>query len=607
MATQIIHNQPNTASPSDEVAIDTPAPLAWLTLEVLLYGIIFVAAVTLRFWRLGEYPLNNVEAQHALAGLALYLGQPIEAGSASPLLVTLNALSFLLFGHSDATARLGPALLGSSLVLLPLLLRRQLGQKISLLAAMLLAISPTAIFLSRTLNGEIATAAGAMLLLAGGFNWPAEGRTRWLYAIAGGLALLLTSGPMAFSVLIIFAVILLARWKSFRELWSQRWTQAETDETGASPKTAMQRAAIFFAVALLLLATAGTLNLSGFGETTALLTNWLSRFSFAPRPDAGFNAVFLLTITEPFLLAAGVVGLAYAFLSRDLLRQSIAIWFLGTVLLDLLMSGRPTGAVMLALLPLALLAGLALAHLWESLAEQGNWSNEGIIVAAGLVILTFGYIGLTGWVERPCGAEDTLCNYAWLQSMAALSLFVVIVVFFWFLNGAEVALRGAALTLVVVGLIATIGIGWRLNYGPLMRLAFQPLAGRPPATELVTLSDTLTRESLIRSGDNDMLDIALVDVADPALLWQLRHFKQLRPAPSLLDAAGASAIITTANELGEANLGEAYLGQDFALQADWSPVGLGPKDLLYWLIYRQLPETPGGERVVLWFNLTPRG
>lgn len=579
-------------------------PLAWLTLEVLLYGLIFALAVALRFWRLGEYPLNSVEAQHALAGLALYRGQPIEAGSGSPLLLTLNALSFLLFSDSDITARLGPALLGSGLVLLPLLLRRQLGQRTTLLATTLLAISPTAIFLSRTLNGEIATALGAMLLLAGGFNWLADGRTRWLYAIAGGLALLLTSGPLAISVLIVFAVVLLARWKAFKELWLQRWTQAEIDETTASPKTAVQQAAIFFAVALLLLATAGTLNLSGFGETTALLTNWLSRFSFAPHPDAGFNAVFLLTITEPFLLAAGVVGLAYAFLSRDLLRQSIAIWFLGAILLDLVMAGRPTGAVLLSLLPLALLAGLALAHLWESLTEQGNWSNEGIIAVAGLIILIFGYIGLTGWIERPCGAEDTLCNYAWLQSVAALSLFVVIVVFFWFLNGAEVALRGLALTLVVVGLIATISIGWRLNYGPLMWQAFQPLAGVPPATELETLGDTLTRESLIRSGDNDMLDIALVDVSDPALLWQLRHFKQLRSA---LDAAGASAIITPVNELGETNLGEAYLGQDFALQAVWSPVGLGSKDLLYWLIYRQLPLTPGGERVVLWFNLMPRG
>ncbi len=606
MATHAIGNQAGAPTPEAPTNA-TPAPLAWLTLEVLLYGLILAVAVALRFWRLGEYPLNAIEARQALGGLALYLGQPIEAGSGSPLLLTLNALSFLLFAPADATARLGPALLGSVLVLLPLLLRRQLGQKATLLTAALLAISPTAVFLSRTLNGEIATAAGAMLLLAGAFNWLETGRPRWLYAMAGGLALLLTAGPLAYSVLIVFALVILARWKIFKTLWSQRMTAAETAAAETSPKSDLQRAGLFFAAALLLLATAGTLNLSGFGETTGLLANWLSRFSFALRPDAGFNSVFLLTITEPLLLAAGVAGLAYAFLSGNLLRQSIGLWFLGATLLDLVMAGRPAGAVLLPLLPLALLAGLALAHLWESLAEQGKWSNEGVITAAGLVILTFGYIGLTGWIERPCGADDTLCNYAWLQAVAALSLFVVIVAFFWFLNGSGAALRGVALTMVAVGLMATVSIGWRLNYGPLTRLAFQPLAGVPPSAELVALRDTLTRESLVRSGDNYMLDVALLNVDDPALLWQLRQFRRLTTAASPLEAAGATAIITPAGELGDANLGEAYLGQDFALQAAWSPVGLGAKDLLYWLIYRQLPLPLAGERVVLWFSLAPRG
>ncbi|GAB4428505.1 MAG: hypothetical protein Kow0031_08750 [Anaerolineae bacterium] len=603
MATQTIHNP---AQPPDNSIAATPAPLAWLTLEVLLYGVVLVMAVALRLWRLGAYPLSAAEAQQALDGLALYLGQPVEGGG-SPLLVTLNALSFLLFNHSDTTARLGPALLGSALVLLPLLLRRQLGHRATLLAATLLAISPTALFLSRTLNAEIATAAGAMLLFAGGFNWLDNGRPRWLYAMAGGLALLLTSGPMAYSVLIVFALVVLARWPAFKSLWAGRMAPAESGDGGASPASDLRRAGLFFAAALLLLATAGTLNLGGFGETTALPGNWLSRFSLAPRADAGFNGVFLLTVTEPLLLAAGVAGLALAFLSRNLVRQSIAIWFLGAALLDLVMAGRPTGAVMLSLLPLALLAGLALAHLWESLAAEGRWSNEGIVAVAGLIILTFGYIGLTGWIERPCATDDNLCNYAWLQAVAALLLFVVIVAFFWFLNGAGAALRGAAITFVVIGLIATISIGWRLNYGPLMRLAFKPLAGTPASTELVALRDVLTRESLIRSGDNAMLDIALINVDDPALLWQLRRFKRLSAAASPLEAAGATAIITPAGELGEANLGEAYLGQDFTLNAEWSPVGLGTKDLLYWLIYRQLPLAPGGEQVVLWFSLTPRG
>ena len=599
--------EPAVPSPANDTTATTPP--AWLTLEFVLYGLIFLLAVALRFWQLGAYPLNSVEAQPALAALALYLGQPIEAQLYSPLLLTLNALSFLLFDHSDATVRIGPALLGSSLALLPLLLRRRLGPTATLTAATLLAISPTAVFLSRTLNGEIATALGAMLLLAGFFNWTATGQQGWLYTQAAGLATLLTSGPMAYSVLIIFALLVLVQWKAIKSLSKQALAQmgdTNNKEVQTLP-TGLKRAIIFFAVLLLLLATAGMLNLSGFGVTTSLFTDWISRFSLTPRADAAFSSVFLLTIYEPLLLIAGIIGATYAILSKDLLRQSLATWFFSALILDVALAGRPAGSVLLTVVPLALLAGLALGHLWDSLAAHGRWSNEGIILAAGLVIFSFGTIGLTGWLVRPCGPDDTLCHYAWLQSAAALGLFVVIVAFFWFIHGAGVALRGTALTGVVIGVIAAFSIGWRLNYGPLMHLAYQPLAGVPASTELVALADTLKSESLIRTGDEAMLDIATVNVTDPALLWQLRHFKRLSPTASLLTAPGATAIITPVNETGDTNLGEAYLGQDFALESAWSPVGLNAKDLLTWLIYRQLPTAPGGQRVILWFSLAPRG
>ena len=39
------------------------------------------------------------------------------------------------------------------------------------------------------------------------------------------------------------------------------------------------------------------------------LTDWLGRFGLQTRPEAGFNAVFLLTIYEPLLVVAGLTGL----------------------------------------------------------------------------------------------------------------------------------------------------------------------------------------------------------------------------------------------------------------------------------------------------------
>ncbi len=600
-----------SAAESPETIEETP--FAWLTIETTLYAITFMVALALRLWNLDAVPLSDVEAQQGLAALALYRGQPVGIdGAYSPLLATLGTLSFFLLNDSATAARLVTALLGSVLVLLPVTLRNQLGQKTSLLATMLLAVSPTAIFLSRTLNSEIGVALGALLMLIGFFNWAKNGQQGWLYLSVFGLAFLLTSGAMAVSVLIIFGGIIAIRRAAFKDLWNQGLEQAEShnavepsdDESAASKMpSSLRRAAVFFAVALVALATTTSFNLAGFGQTTNQLTGWLSRFGFTPRPGAGFNAIFLLTIYEPLLVFAGFVGLAYAVLSKDLLRQFFVGWFVGMLVLDLVMADRPPGAVILALVPLVFLAGLALAELWKSLQEKGAWSNEGIILAAGLVIATFGYIGLTGWLVRPCGEEDTFCRLAWLQPGAALALFLVILIFFWFISGPGATVRGAALAAVVIGIIATFSITWRLNYGPLMNLVYQPLAGIPVSTELQSLADTLSSEAVTRSGDKDMLDISTVGRLSPALQWQLRNYTNTTQFNSVVEAPATIAIITPASETTKFNLGESYIGQDFAISARWSPVGLQPKDLINWLIYREINVPPEKDEVILWLRV----
>jgi hypothetical protein len=585
-------NQPEPAAPS---AAAEAAPLAWLTLEVALYAAIFALALALRLWDVGVYPLSNAEALQALAAFSIYHGDFPAADLYSPLLASLNTLTFFLLGDSVTTARLATVMLGLALVLLPLTLRRQLGQKASLLAAGLLAISPSAVLLSRTVTGETATALGALMIVSGFFNWAEDGHRRWLYLLAGGLALLLTAGPLSFTVLIAFALPVAVKWRAFKTLWSQ------ATERAAGP--ALRNAAIFLAVALVALGTAATLNLSGLGVTTSLFSDWLGRFSFAPQADAGFNGVFLLTIYEPLLVIAGLVGLSLALLSKDLLRHSFVGWFAGVLLLDLLMAGRPAGAVLLLTVPLAFLAAIALAELWAGLAQRGARGNEGIIVGAGLVIAVFGYIGLTGWIVRPCDAGNTLCELAWLQPVASVALFLVIAAFFGYMGGFGAALRGAALTGVIIGVIATLGFGWRVSHGPLARQAFQPLAGVPVSTELAALQQTLTSESLLRTGDNATLDVGLVGDVPPAVQWLLRNFEARRQVASPLEMPEASAFITPVFDETDLNLGDAYLGQDFAVDAVWSPVGLSSKDLGYWLVYRELPVHPAGsDSVILWLR-----
>src|SRR3990170_3670262 len=122
-----------------------PAAVSWLTVERALWGGVLLLAATLRFWDLGGLPLQVGEAARALTSWRMVQGQGAGAVE-GPLLIYGNALIFLIFGASDASARVLPALAGTVMIGLPSLLREQIGRRGALLAALLLAISPTVLY-----------------------------------------------------------------------------------------------------------------------------------------------------------------------------------------------------------------------------------------------------------------------------------------------------------------------------------------------------------------------------------------------------------------------------------------------------------------------------
>lgn len=636
-----IRNEPTAVeAPAGQAEIEArPLFLPWLTWEVLWWAVIIGLALALRLWQLAGYPLSEMEAAQSLVAWQLYRGGQPEPGIYSPLLVTLNSLAFVLFGASDASARLASVLLGTALVALPLTLRRRLGRLACLLAGVLLAISPVAVFLSRTVNGDVGVAVASVMLVSGFFNWAEEGQRRWLWLLAGGLALLLAAGPMAYSVLLVFALIVLVKLPLFRALWRQGLDRAEPvpaasaalavepgedpffaadtqDEAVVKPEPAeaerpeaarpqvTRQAGIFLLVTLVLLATAGLFNLSGFSVLGNLPLDWLGRFGFSTRGDAGFNAVFLLTIYEPLLVFAGLAGLTLAILrSHEPLQFCLSLWLVGLLVLDLLMGGRSSSSAILPLVPLAFLAAQALAGLVESLRRWGTWGNEGLLLATGLVIAAFAYISLTGWLVRECAAEDRLCQLAWLQPLAALLLFVIVLVFFWLITEGGAVFRGAALVGIALGLLISVNVGTRLNYGPLENLAFHPLAGVPASPELLLLTETLASRSAWRVGDETLLETSLVGATGSALPWRLRNYANLRQVSSVTEVSETAAAIITPATTRELGRGQGYVGQDFALDAIWSPVGLPGKELVKWLIYREVNVLPLGNRAILWLKV----
>ncbi len=186
--------------------------------ETLAYGVIAVLALLSRLWMLGARTMSHDESLHVVYSWNLFAGKGFEHTPLmhGPFLFHLNALIYFLFGDSDATARLGPALFGVALVLFPILLRPWIGRMGALCASVLILLSPALLYHSRYIRHDIYAAFAALLLYYFVFRYLHDPTTRWVHLSAAGLAFLLITKEVAFMYGAIVGAFLVLLWVTDR-------------------------------------------------------------------------------------------------------------------------------------------------------------------------------------------------------------------------------------------------------------------------------------------------------------------------------------------------------------------------------------------------------
>jgi uncharacterized protein (TIGR03663 family) len=179
-------------------------------IEIILFLAIAALALVLRFWQLDARTFHGDEAVHAgfawqLADGRGYIHNPLTHG---PFQFFATALIFVLFGDSDFTARLLPALSGAALVALPLLFRGYLGRTGALVASLMLAVSPTLLYFSRFARNDIYIALFTFGLVICIWRYLAEGQRLYLYLMAPLLALSFATKEVTFIIVAILLVYL---------------------------------------------------------------------------------------------------------------------------------------------------------------------------------------------------------------------------------------------------------------------------------------------------------------------------------------------------------------------------------------------------------------
>jgi predicted membrane-bound mannosyltransferase/DNA-binding beta-propeller fold protein YncE len=237
------------------------AAIGWVARKelVAVLSIMFVAAL-LRFWDLGDMALHHDESLHTQFSWYLYHGDgfkhdPLMHG---PLLFHMGAAVYFLFGDSEMTARFVPAFFGTILVGMPYLLRRQIGMRAVIFAAVLLTFSPTLLYYSRFYRNEAWMLVWTMGMVICIWRYLDEQKKGYLWALAAIMALSFASKEVTFitvAILLVFIDIMLAI-----ELAKRRQGETITDARVAA------RAALFVPIAWLIAALWPLLGTRPFGR-----------------------------------------------------------------------------------------------------------------------------------------------------------------------------------------------------------------------------------------------------------------------------------------------------------------------------------------------------
>ena len=595
------------------------------TVEQAAYALLALLAAGLRFYQLGLRPLSESEASQALAAFRFTQGSSVVAPAGMiPALFSGNVVGFTLLGASDITARWLPVVAGLLLVLLPYGLRHRLGRGGALVASLLLAISPSAVYFSRTLDGAILVATCGLALVVGLIRYVDHRRPAPLYMAAGALGVGLCAGPGTWSLLLILAafglvLFLVARLGGRQAGWSSllvAW-QAARDEKGWGTKAGLVLAATFG-----LVATALVLYPAGMGHAADLLGAWLQSFLPELEGQPPVYPLLLLLRYEALIVVLGLVEAGRAILRRPADPQWLpfpgstfphslffVFWALAAGLIVLVSGHRPPGNVLLVVLPLALLAGQGVERAWRWVTARARWQEAALVAGIGLVLLAFFYLQVTAYSQAsPTStvmigdiALYTTSTYLLLAGVA-LVLLLALGAVVWIWRGSSLVVAGGWLTAGIVLALLGFRATWSLNVTHSSD-ARELMILHSTAPEVRTLVEETKALSLTKAGAFYTLPLTVDASTGPVVVWYLRNFGHQTVVEGLAAPPQTLAAVTLALE--NPPLGETFRGQGFPLRSRWLPWGQWGQSLIRWLLFTEGPLPLVDREVVLWVASEP--
>lgn len=534
-------------------------------------------------------PLTDAEAAPAVQ--ALRLSQGVETAlDPHPFYILSTSFLFLLYGGgTDFLARLMPALMGSALVLAPLLFDDRLKPRPSLLLAFLLAIDPGLVAISRQAASPI-FAIGFLVFAVGFFNKNKPA----LAAACAALALL--GGPSLWLGLLGIGITLAIYQLYTRPASQKSDTASQLSTSNLQPSTSQPSTFNFrpstFLLFIIAFITAGSLFLTvpdGIGAAFASVPAFIGKWLQPSNISQGMVSLSLL-VYQPLPLLLGISAIVRGWTKGIRRIILLSLWLFVSFLLVIFLPFRQMGDLAWTLLPLNALASLEFARYFNVFPEERR-------EVAGVVFLTvfiwvFAWLGFAGmnWFQ-PDTREYLLRFWMLIGALGLLVLSLVLIAAGW---SVRIARLGGIWGLAIA--LGALGLGGAFGAAGLRGLNFPELWWLPKVpVQADLLRDSINQLSELGKGNDYAGQVVIVRLDSPALEWALRsHPVQVVDA---LDPVSSPDFVITPYEMDPA-LVAAYRGQDFA----WSQTPLWkaavPNMWLRWITLRDMPQT--GETIILW-------
>jgi uncharacterized protein (TIGR03663 family) len=354
--------------------------------EVLAYAGLVAVALALRLIDLGDRTFHHDESQDAYFSWTFFTSGDYEYNPLlhGPLRFYLTAGMYGLFGVSDFTARLAPALMGTVIVALPYLLREQLGRLAAFTAAVLLAFGPSYLYFSRFAREDIYIACITLAMLAVVFRFLDRPRRHQPAMLGSLLALSFATKETTFITVFVAGTFFLAVLVRRRDLLLGPIRSVGLDAWGWG-------VAAFVGTFTVLFTTFLTHPAGLWDGIYTGLEYWLGQHDVGRGGNPWFfYGIFLFAHEWPVLLL-GAAGAVVAFRRPTLLRVFLVWAFVLSLIVYSWAGEKFEWLVLHPLLPLILLAGIGLQALWSA---RRRWYGK---AGLGVTAVAFAYVAFASW------------------------------------------------------------------------------------------------------------------------------------------------------------------------------------------------------------------